>query len=220
MPPPTRVLAFGGHPVILGVVRLACDSSPSLNLVGETHDVAAVVPLAEETHPDVVVLDIDLGDVDPVLLILDVRDAAPSASVLALSDRSDGINVLNTMRAGAAGYVVKADGLASVGEAIRRVAAGESVIGPELEHAAVLELGRFARQAREGAEIVSQLTSREREILASLADGATTKQIARRLGISPRTVETHIAKLYRKLGVRTRVQAVARAASLGIIRLD
>jgi DNA-binding CsgD family transcriptional regulator len=92
-------------------------------------------------------------------------------------------------------------------------------VDPSLEQVAVLELGRFARQAREGSAVRATLTPREQEILGLLADGMTMQQIGRRLGISPRTVETHVSKLYRKLAVRTRVQAVARAASLGLIDL-
>ena len=94
------------------------------------------------------------------------------------------------------------------------------MVPPELERTLVDELGRLARQARERSSVGSAITRREREILVLLADGFTTRQVGRRLGISPRTVETHVAKLYRKLAVSTRLQALARAASLGIIQLD
>jgi DNA-binding NarL/FixJ family response regulator len=93
------------------------------------------------------------------------------------------------------------------------------VIAPGLEQDAVLALGRMARRAREGEEVAAGLTSRERQVLELLSDGHTMRQIATRLGISPRTVETHVAKLYRKLGVSTRVQAVSRAATLGLVEL-
>jgi DNA-binding NarL/FixJ family response regulator len=106
-----------------------------------------------------------------------------------------------------------------MGDAIRRTAAGERMIDAQVEQAAVAELGRFARRTREGAEVAALLTPRELEILTLLADGLTMRQVARRLAISARTVETHVAKIYRKLGVRTRVQAVARAASIGLIKL-
>ena len=82
-----------------------------------------------------------------------------------------------------------------------------------------MALGAFARQAREGSEVQATLTPREHQILVLVSDGLTMQQVASRLGISPRTVETHVAKLYRKLGVRTRVQAVSRAAQLGLIDL-
>jgi len=134
-----------------------------------------------------------------------------------LTDRSDGAAVLQALRLGARGYVRKAAGLMDVGAAVRLVADGGRAIEPELEQAAVMALGRFAQQAREGSEAQAALTPRELEILVMVSHGLTMRQIGRRLDISPRTVETHVAKLYRKLGVRTRVQAVARAAQLGLI---
>ncbi len=89
----------------------------------------------------------------------------------------------------------------------------------EQDRAAIAELGRMARQARQVSGVVANLTPRELEVLRLLGHGLTMKQVASRLGLSPRTVESHIAKLYRKLGVRTRVQAVARGAALGLIDL-
>ena len=90
---------------------------------------------------------------------------------------------------------------------------------PEVEQIAVSELGKFARMAREGSEVRASLTPREHEVLVMLSTGLTMRQMANRLGISPRTVETHVAKLYRKLDVRTRVQAASRAVSLGLVDL-
>jgi DNA-binding NarL/FixJ family response regulator len=92
-------------------------------------------------------------------------------------------------------------------------------MSPGLEHDVIGALGRMARKAREGAAVDADLTPRERQVLELLSGGMTIGQIASRLGISPRTVETHVAKLYRKLGVRTRVQAISRAATLGLVDL-
>jgi DNA-binding NarL/FixJ family response regulator len=146
-----------------------------------------------------------------------LREDGMAAAAVVLTDRSDGAAVLQALRLGARGYVRKASGLADVGAAVRLVADGGRAIEPELEQAAVMALGRFAQQAREGSEVQAALTPRELEILVMVSQGFTMRQVGRRLDISPRTVETHVAKLYRKLGVRTRVQAVARAAQLGLI---
>ena len=135
------------------------------------------------------------------------------------TERTGGNTVLDALRLGVEGYLVKGTALPGIAERIRQVVGGERVISPELEQVAVMQLGRFARQAREGTEVRATLTAREHEILELISRGLTMQQIATRLGISPRTVETHVSKLYRKLAVRTRVQAVARAASLGIIDL-
>ena len=91
------------------------------------------------------------------------------------------------------------------------------MVDAALDEAAVAELSWRVRRAREGSAIGGVLTRRERQVLALLADGLTTRQMARRLEISPRTVETHVGKLYRKLEVHSRVQAVSRAAALGLL---
>jgi DNA-binding NarL/FixJ family response regulator len=164
------------------------------------------------------VLDLDLPDADG-FRVLDQLDDARPASVLVLSDRADGDLVLRALRLGARGFVTKAEGLRGLSATIGRVLAGERVIAPGLEQDAVLALGRFVKRAREGAEVAAELTARERQVLELLSEGHTMRQIATRLRISPRTVETHVGKIYRKLGVRTRVQAVSRAATLGLVEL-
>jgi DNA-binding NarL/FixJ family response regulator len=216
---PTRILVVGGHPVILGVVRLACDALPDVEIVREVDNGEDAVRLARSLSPDMAVIDLDLPGTDGVDLLRSLRASGYAGNLVIVSERVDGTAVLDALRSGVDAYLVKPDGLRRVGDAIRRVREGERVIDPALEQAAVRELGRFARQARESSEMGAALTPREREILGLLAEGLTMRQIGRRLAISPRTVETHVAKLYRKLGVRSRVQAIAKAASLGLIEL-
>jgi two-component system nitrate/nitrite response regulator NarL len=216
---PSRVLVVGGHPVILGVVRLACDALPNVEIVAEAGDGPAAVAAAMSLAPELAVIDLDLPGTDGVDVLRSLRDRGFRGLVVVVSERADGATVLDAMRLGVDAYLIKPDGLRRVGDAIRRVLDGERAIDPALEQAAVLELGRFARQARESSAVDASLTPREREILELLAEGLTMQQIGRRLDISPRTVETHVANLYRKLAVRSRVQAVSRAASLGLIEL-
>jgi DNA-binding NarL/FixJ family response regulator len=214
----TRVAIAGGHPVIRGVVRLACASVPGVQLVAEAATMAEVRQVGRQS-PDLLVLDLDLSDGDGLEALRSLREEGFRGAVLALTDRTDGGVVLDALKLGVLGYLNKTDDLRILDVAIRRIVAGERLIAPELQEAAVMALGRFAKRAREGSEMSAKLTPREREILEMVSDGLTMQQIGRRLSISPRTVETHVAKLYRKLGVRTRVQAVSRAASLGMIDL-
>jgi len=214
-----RVVVAGGHPVIRGVVKLSCADVPGLEVVGEADDVVDAIELCRTLEPDVLVIDVDLGDDRGTETLARLRGDGVEAPVIVLSDRTDGATVLTALRLGVRGFVGKSDGLRSVGTAVRRVADGERAVPPELEQAAVVALGSLAKQAREGSEIRSRLTPRELEILLMVSQGLTMQQVGSRLGISPRTVETHVAKLYRKLGVRTRVQAVSRAAQLGLIDL-
>jgi DNA-binding NarL/FixJ family response regulator len=215
---PVRVVAIMGHDVVLGVVRLACEAAPGLELIEQTDGIGGLEALVERDRPDVVVLDAEVaGALDAVRPL---KEHGFVGRVLVLSDRSDGSSVLRALRVGADGYVVKAEGLRTVGSSILRVASGERVLTDALEESAVAELGRMAKRTREGLAVRTALTAREREIVILLAEGMTMRQIGRRLAISPRTVENHVGSLYRKLGVRTRVQAVARAAALGLVELD
>ena len=207
-----------GHGVVSEVVRRACEREPGLDVVTEVRDGMALIEACRTLRPDVVVLDERLDGAGSELRALRaLREEGLAAATVVLTDRTDGAAVLQALRLGARGYVRKAAGLANVGAAVRLVADGGRAIEPGLEQAALMALGRFARQAREGSEVRAALTSRELEILVLVSQGSTMRQVGRRLGISPRTVETHVSKLYRKLGVRTRVQAVARAAQLGLI---
>jgi DNA-binding NarL/FixJ family response regulator len=203
--------------VILGVARLACEVEGRIHIVGQAGTQDEALRVIEATHPDVVVLDLELPGADGLDVLRMARDAGFTGRVVVLSDRADGQVVLDATRLDATGFLSKPGGLREIGRAVLEVMAGGRVVDASLDRAAVREVGRLARQVREGAEVGSALTHRERQILTFLAEGMTTQQIARRLRISPRTVESHVGKLYRTLGVRSRVQAVSRAASLGLL---
>lgn len=215
---PITVVIAVGHGVVGEVVRRACEGDPGIHVVAQVRDEDALLAACREHRPDVVVLDERLGADGRALGALHaLRSEGVAGVAVVLTDRTDGESVLRALQLGARGYVRKSEGLNRVGEAVRVVAGGGRAIEPELEQAAVMALGRLATQAREGSEVQASLTQREHEILRLVSQGLTMRQVGRRLGISPRTVETHVVKLYRKLGVRTRVQAVSRAAQLGLI---
>jgi DNA-binding NarL/FixJ family response regulator len=213
-----RAVVAAEHPVVRSVIELACREA-GVTVIANLETALAAIEACRFSRPDLLVLDLELPDADGFQVLSDLDDADRPAAVLVLSDHTAGDMVLRALRLGARGYVTKAEGLRGLASTIRRVLAGERVIAPSLEQDAVLALGRFAQRAREGAEVAAELTSRERQVLELLSDGHTMRQIATRLSISPRTVETHVAKIYRKLGVRTRVQAVSRAATLGLVEL-
>jgi DNA-binding NarL/FixJ family response regulator len=213
-----RAIVAAGHPVVRGVLEHACREAGA-TVVAATQTAAATIDACRAEEPALLLLDLELPDTDGFRVLSSLEDGHRPATVLVLSDRADGDRVLRALGLGARGYVTKAEGLRGLSDTIRRAVAGERVIAPGLEQDAVLALGRMARRAREGEEVAAELTARERQVLELLSDGRTMRQIGTRLGISPRTVETHVAKLYRKLGVRTRVQAVSKAATLGLVEL-
>jgi len=213
-----RAVVAAAHPVVRSVIDLACREADVM-VTAKAETALATIEACRARTPDLLILDLELPDADGFRVLGDLGDEDRPKAILVLSDRADGDLVLRALRLGVRGYVTKAEGLRGLSGTIRRVLAGERVIAPGLEQDAVLALGRFARRAREGAEVAADLTSREQQVLELLSEGQTMRQIATRLSISPRTVETHVAKLYRKLGVRTRVQAVSRAATLGLVEL-
>ena len=219
MPIDRTVLVVSSHPVIEGVVRLAADATPEIGRILTTREPGALNALIEAEQPDVVVIDVDQGSTSGLETVRVVRGASPGARIIVLSERADGPVVLEAMRLSVQAFLRKPEGLRDIPAALAAVLAGDRVFAPDLEQTGVEELGRFARQARAGSGVGASLSPRERDILPLLAEGMTMRQIGRRLGISPRTVETHVSKLYRKLAVHTRLQAVARAASLGLIEL-
>ena len=202
------------------MARRSCRAEPGVEIVAEARNGSELLDACRALRPDVLVLDDRLDGADPSLDALrQLRDEGIATATVVLADRSDGAAVLDALRLGVRGYIRKAGGLTGIGAAVRSVADGGRAIDPDVEQTAVMALGGYARRAREGSEVQASLTPREREILTMVSQGLTMQQAGRRLGISPRTVESHVAKLYRKLGVRTRGKAIARAAQLGLIEL-
>jgi two-component system nitrate/nitrite response regulator NarL len=217
----TRIVVVEDHPVIRGVIRLACDQAPALEIVAEVETGEAAVEALRREHPDVLLLDLALpGELQGLDVARAAREERLATRILVLSARSDDAAVFESVRAGADGFLNKTEGVRTIADALERVARGETVFSPAQRRAAVSELGRLARRSREEAGAKAVLTPRELEILEYLALGLTVKQVATRLGLSPRTVDTHIAKLYRKLGVKNRVQAISRASALRLIDID
>jgi DNA-binding NarL/FixJ family response regulator len=215
---PVRILVCAAHPVIEGVVRLAANATFGESEV-RAADEPSVAESLERFAPSLAIVDIDESRMDRFVAVRTIRVAAADVPVIVLADGERGVDILEGLRLGIRAYLRKPEALRTIGSVMARVLTGEVVVDPRLGAVAVQELGRFARQTRQGAEIGGALTPREREILGLLAEGLTLRQIGRRLGISARTVETHVAKIYRKLSVRSRVQAISRAAALGLIEL-
>jgi DNA-binding NarL/FixJ family response regulator len=212
-----RAVVAAGHGILQGVVDRACRGA-EVAVVDRVATAEAAALACRLRRPDVLIVDLDLPDVDGFRLLSDLGDDRPPA-VLVLADRPDDELVLRGLQLGARGFVTKADGLRDLDDTIRRVASGERVVPPHLEEGALRALGRLARRAREGAAVAAQLSRRQRQVLQLLSEGLTVRQAASRLGLSPRTVESHVGELYSKLGVRTRLQAVSRAARLGLVDL-
>jgi DNA-binding NarL/FixJ family response regulator len=186
-----------------------------LRVVATAPDAPAAVRIATATRPRVVLLDLNLGDTSGVDAIPELLAALPDTRILVLSASGEQHDVLAAVKAGASGYLVKSASIGELVEAVRRTAAGAAVYTPGL---AGLVLGEYRRLAGAGgsADPAPLLTERETEVLRLVAKGLTSRQIADRLVLSPRTVETHVQNTLRKLQLHNRVELARYAIERGL----
>jgi DNA-binding NarL/FixJ family response regulator len=214
-----RILIVADQPVLRNVIRMACSASLHLEVAAEVASGREALDAYRFLFPDLVLIDVSLPDMSGLEGARRLRREIPRPRILVLSGRTDDETLFESIRVGVDGYLEKTAGVQQVVAALERLAAGERLITPEQERSAIEELGRLVRRARESSGISPSITPREIEMLEHLGGGLTIQQVASRLGLSTRTVEARVAKLYRKLDASNRVQAVAKAADLGLIEL-
>lgn len=200
-----RVVLCDDHAMIREGVRHVLSATPGFQVVGEAASGREAVEVAGRMQPDVVVLDISMPEGSGLEVLEDLRRRAPAARVLVLSVHDDTEYVLQSVRAGAAGYLRKDTTPDNLRQAVRAIAAGNGWFSPEVARhlsAAIRDDQAPPAPAAPPAE-AELLTARERDVLIRVARGLTNKQAAAELGISTRTVETHRDNLMRKLGIRT-----------------
>jgi two-component system, NarL family, response regulator NreC len=201
------VLIADDHPVIRFAIRTKLEQEPGVTIVAETGDLPATFAAVEEYRPDVLLLDMHLPE--PVLPALSsLHETAPDTAILVLTADDDPVRAREALRAGAAGFEVKARPLDELVNAIRAVAAGGRHIQPDF---AVRLIG-----VPEAPEPPDGLSQREIEVLKLLADGHTNREIAERLYLSVRTVESHRARIQLKLNRSNRAELVAYAEQHGL----
>ena len=216
----TRVLVVEDHPLLRTVIRVACEQASSLEVVADVEDAETALDVCRRTTPDVIVLDLSLaGEMQGLDLARAIRAEGLPIRILVLTARTDDQAMFESVAIGVDGYLEKTAGVRMIAEALERVARGERVFTSSQMRSAISELGKRARFAREASVVKASLSDRELEVLQRAALGLTIGQAARQLGISPKTVETHLTNVYRKLGVRNRVRAVARACELGLVQI-
>ncbi|HEX4703948.1 MAG TPA: response regulator transcription factor [Pseudonocardiaceae bacterium] len=195
-----RVLITDDHAVVRAGLAQLLGTTEDLVLVGQAADGTRAVELAAELRPDVVLMDLSMPGTDGVLATARIVADNPDVRVLVLTSFSDQARILDALAAGAEGYLLKHSEPEVILAGIREVVAGGSPLDPKA--ARVLLTHR-----RSSAEPGVHLTVREREVLRMVGDGHPNKVIARRLGITERTVKAHLTSVYQRLGVTDRTQA-------------
>jgi len=195
-----RVVLVDDHSLFLSGVR--AELGDAVEVVGEAGTVADAIRLIRELDPDVVLLDVHLPDGSGDVIINAVAPERPGVKFLALSVSDAAEDVIAVIRAGARGYVTKTIAADELAAAIERVAQGDAVFSPRLA-GFVLDAFRAGEEVAGDAEL-NELTTREREVLQLIARGYMYKEIAARLHISAKTVESHVSSVLRKLQLSTR----------------
>ena len=211
-----RILIADDHPVVRQGLAACLERHDHLVVVGEARDGFEAVALCRERKPDLVLMDIAMPRMSGLAAAEMLRREMPQIRVLILTMHSNKDYVRRVLQCGAAGYVLKDASPEDLVLAIEAVYRGEPYFSPEI---AGLALDQFVR-GPSGNVVVERLTCREREVLIQIADGFSNKEIASRLGVGVRTVETHRERIMRKLDIHSVAGLTKYALSRGLVGLD
>jgi DNA-binding NarL/FixJ family response regulator len=210
---PVRVMVVDDHPVWRDGVRGDLEASGRAVVVAEASDGGEAIERAREVMPELVLMDLNLPTVRGVEAIRRIVEESPHVKVLVLSASGEEADVLEAVKVGASGYLLKSATAAEVAEAVTRVRAGEPVFSPSL---AALVLGEFRRMSSAATE--PGLTARETEVLKLVAKGYTYREIADKLVISVKTVQNHVQNILTKLQLSKRYELMRYAIQRGLDR--
>ncbi len=207
-----RVLIADDHGIVRSGLRLLLERQPDIEVVAEAADGAEARDLAIRERPDLAILDVKMPKLTGLQATREIKQQAPEVSVLILSMHDDERYLFEALKAGASGYVLKAQADTDLLAAIRAVERGEPFLTPDAQRTLIRDV--LARGTSTGEE---ELTPREEEIVKLVAEANTTREIAAILHLSEKTVENHRANAMRKLGMRDRVELVRYAIRRGLI---
>ncbi|MYR44586.1 response regulator transcription factor [Streptomyces sp. SID5910] len=201
-----KVFLLDDHEVVRRGVHDLLDDEPDITVVGEGATVEQALVRVPALRPDVAVLDVRLPDGDGVTVCRELRSSMPDLACLMLTSFDDEEALLDSIMAGAAGYVLKQIEGSDLVSAVRTVARGQSLLDPSATAKLMARL-RGGPEREQEPEALPGLTERERDILALIGEGLTNRQIGQRLYLAEKTVKNHISRLLAKLGVERRIQA-------------
>ncbi len=217
--PPVRVVIADDQPVVRAGFAAILDAQPDIEVRGEAADGREAVEVARRVRPDVVLMDVRMPVLDGIAATAALAGpgVVDPVRVLVLTTFDLDEHVHDALRAGASGFLLKDASRSQLVEAVRTVAAGDALLAPSVTRRLLHRLARPAPTARV-EEVLRTLTEREREVLVLIARGRTNGEIAAELHLGESTVKTHVNRVFAKLALRDRVQAVILAYDLGLVQ--
>lgn len=208
-----RVLIADDHPLYRKGLHGLLESVAGIEVVGEANEGEEAIALAEHLQPDVVLMDINMPGVNGIEATRRILHVSPSVGVLVLTMYEDDDSIFAAMRAGARGYLLKGVDQVEVLRAINAVNSGEAIFSPSIARRLI---HYFSTLEKTISPVFPELTEREREVLALIAQGHTNAAIAEKLVLSPKTVRNHVSTIFSKLQVASRAEAIIRARDAGL----
>ena len=212
-----KILLADDHKIILDGLRSLLEKSPSCSVVGTAADGLAAVRLARDAAPDLEIIDVSMPGLNGIEATRRILEAAPRTRVIVLSMHADGRYIAEALKSGALGYLLKESAFQELSAAIPEVMAGRTFLSRTITDIVVKDYLRHLE--RQGSGVFSILTPREREVLQLLAEGLATKEIAARLSISAKTVETRRGQIMEKLDIHSVAELTKYAIREGITSL-
>ncbi len=212
------ILLVDDHQVVRQGLRALLKVEPDLQVVGEAGDGLEAIQMVERLKPNVLVLDLMMPGVNGLEVTRQVHQRFPDTRIIVLSMHANEAYVLEALRNGAIGYVLKETGITDLVHAVREALAGRRYLSPPLSARAIDSYIQKAQAAE--LDPYETLTTREREVLQLAAQGLTNAEVAARLSISPRTAETHRANVMHKLGLETQIDLIRFALKRGILPME
>lgn len=209
-----RIVVADDHALFRAGLMHTLAAEPDFEVVGEAVDGRDAVERVVDLHPDVLLLDIRMPIMDGIAALAEIRLVAPECAVIMLTQSDSEDHLYQAIKAGAVGYLLKEIALEEIADAIRRVGDGEAVISPGMSSVLLRQYAALVAREQPGP---SRLSGRELEVLGLLCDGLNNRQIAERLFIAENTVRNHVRSILEKLGLRSRMQAVAYAMREGLV---
>ena len=207
---PIRVMLVDDHALVRSAVRQAL-TAPDIEVVGEAATADEALLLAPDLQPDILLLDINLPGTDGLRLLRELVPRLPATQIVMLTISDNRRDLADAVRSGAVGYLTKDLSPEALQRAVRGIRSGDLAMSRSMAADVIHDLSTGPRRGTSDVADprLASLSGREEEVLRHLAEGLTDREIAERLGISPRTVETHVGSILHKLGVRNRAQAAA-----------